>query len=135
MPRGEGVDAFNAALNIGYTLLLREEWRAVFNAGLNPYYGFLHVRRPGRMSLVLDLMEEFRAVAVDYPLYRLAWGSTGELARLPEDSGKAGLVWSTVWEAIAGGEKPLRPAIQLQARRLAEALVEGRGYEPYRSPW
>jgi CRISPR-associated protein Cas1 len=48
--------------------LLREVWRAVLAVGLNPYYGFLHTRRPGRMSLVLDLMEKLRLIAVDRPL-------------------------------------------------------------------
>ena len=38
---------------------------AVETAGLDPYIGSLHAPRYGRPSLVLDLMEEFRPVAVD----------------------------------------------------------------------
>ena len=34
-------------------------------AGLDPYAGFLHVDRPGKPSLVLDLIEEFRQPIVD----------------------------------------------------------------------
>ena len=33
--------------------------------GLDPYVGFFHTDRPGRMSLALDIMEEFRSVMVD----------------------------------------------------------------------
>ena len=33
--------------------------------GLDPYVGFFHTDRPGRMSLALDLMEEFRGVMAD----------------------------------------------------------------------
>lgn len=33
--------------------------------GLDPYVGFLHRDRPGRLSLALDLMEEFRPVLGD----------------------------------------------------------------------
>jgi CRISPR-associated protein Cas1 len=35
------------------------------NAGLEPFGGFLHVDRPGKPSLVLDLIEEFRQPIVD----------------------------------------------------------------------
>ena len=34
-------------------------------AGLDPYIGFLHTDRPGRESLALDLMEEFRPLIAD----------------------------------------------------------------------
>ncbi|MBI4483225.1 MAG: CRISPR-associated endonuclease Cas1 [Acidobacteria bacterium] len=40
-------------------------WGAVLNAGLEPFAGFLHVDRPGKPSLVLDLVEEFRQPVVD----------------------------------------------------------------------
>lgn len=58
-------DPVNAMLNYGYGILLGEVWRAVHYAGLDPYGGFLHADRPGRPSLVLDLMEEFRPHVVD----------------------------------------------------------------------
>ncbi len=40
-------------------------------AGLDPYGGFLHVDRPGRPSMVLDLMEEFRQQTVDRTILTL----------------------------------------------------------------
>ncbi|MHA1249862.1 MAG: CRISPR-associated endonuclease Cas1 [Candidatus Helarchaeota archaeon] len=58
-------DPVNALLNYGYGVLEGEIMRAVHFAGLDPYGGFYHVDRPGRPSLVLDLMEEFRQQFVD----------------------------------------------------------------------
>ncbi|MBM5805555.1 MAG: CRISPR-associated endonuclease Cas1, partial [Candidatus Verstraetearchaeota archaeon] len=58
-------DPVNAMLNYGYALLEGEVWRGVHFAGLDPYGGFLHVDRPGKASMVLDLMEEFRQQTVD----------------------------------------------------------------------
>lgn len=55
----------NKALNYGYAILLSFVWSALDNAGLEVYAGFFHVDRPGKPSLVLDLMEEYRAWVVD----------------------------------------------------------------------
>jgi CRISPR-associated protein Cas1 len=52
-------------LNYGYGILEGECLRAIHYAGLDPYGGFLHVDRPGKASLVYDLMEEFRQQVVD----------------------------------------------------------------------
>lgn len=38
---------------------------ALESVGLDPYVGFLHRDRPGRASLALDLMEEFRPCLAD----------------------------------------------------------------------
>jgi CRISPR-associated protein Cas1 len=55
------VDPLNVALNFGYqTYLFRACWREVVRAGLDPHAGILHSDRPGKPSLVLDVMEEFR---------------------------------------------------------------------------
>ena len=58
-------DPANALLNYGYGILLGDVWRAVHYAGLDPYGGFLHADRPGKPSMVLDLMEEFRPHVID----------------------------------------------------------------------
>src|SRR5439155_51969 len=55
----------NASLTYGYGILYSQVWGAVLNAGLEPFAGFLHVDRPGKPSLVLDLTEEFRQPVVD----------------------------------------------------------------------
>lgn len=61
-------DQVNAALNYGYGILYAQVWGAIMNAGLEPFAGFLHVDRPGKPSLVLDLIEEFRQPLVDRPV-------------------------------------------------------------------
>ncbi len=65
-------DPINALLNYGYGILLGETHRAVHYAGLDPYGGFLHADRPGKPSLALDLMEEFRTHLVDRVVFGLA---------------------------------------------------------------
>ncbi|MCL2427325.1 MAG: type I-C CRISPR-associated endonuclease Cas1c [Oscillospiraceae bacterium] len=53
-------DPVNAMLSFAYTLLASECRHALECAGLDSYVGFMHVDRPGRASLALDLMEELR---------------------------------------------------------------------------
>ena len=59
------VDNVNALVSFVYTLLAHDTASALETAGLDPYVGFLHRDRPGRLSLALDLMEEFRSVLAD----------------------------------------------------------------------
>ncbi|MDR1062535.1 MAG: type I-C CRISPR-associated endonuclease Cas1c [Azoarcus sp.] len=56
-------DRVNALLSFIYTLLMNDCRSAVEAVGLDTQIGFLHAIRPGRASLALDLMEEFRAFA------------------------------------------------------------------------
>lgn len=53
-------DAINALLSFLYALLRHDCVTALTAVGLDPFVGFLHADRPGRESLALDLMEEFR---------------------------------------------------------------------------
>jgi CRISPR-associated protein Cas1 len=59
------LDRINALLSFLYTLLAHECAAALESVGLDPQVGFLHKERPGRPSLALDLMEEFRPYLVD----------------------------------------------------------------------
>ncbi len=58
-------DPVNAVLSLFYNLLAADCRAAAETHGLDPQMGFLHRDRPGRMSLALDLMEEFRAPVAD----------------------------------------------------------------------
>lgn len=58
-------DAVNAMLSFAYTLICNDMTSALETVGLDPYVGFLHTLRPGRVSLALDLMEELRAYLGD----------------------------------------------------------------------
>ena len=59
------LDAFNAMLSLGYTLLMYDVYTALSNEGLHPYFGFLHALKNRHPALASDLMEEWRAVLVD----------------------------------------------------------------------
>ena len=59
------LDNINALLSFAYTLLSHDCAAALEGVGLDPYVGFLHRPRPGRISLALDLMEELRTVIAD----------------------------------------------------------------------
>ena len=59
------LDYVNAMLSFTYTLLTGMVASALESVGLDPYVGFLHTDRPGRMSLALDLMEELRPALAD----------------------------------------------------------------------
>lgn len=137
-------DPFNSALNYGYGILYSQVERALVLAGLDPYGGFIHVDRPGKPSLVLDLVEEFRAPVVD----RTILGLVNKGVALPQDE-RGYLVDETrrmLAERVLGrldsAERyeqkryPLRTIIQTQARHLA-TFVRGErdGYEPFLAAW
>jgi CRISPR-associated protein Cas1 len=59
------MDRVNAMLSFAYSLLALDMRSAAESVGLDPYVGFLHAERPGRPSLALDMVEEFRAPFAD----------------------------------------------------------------------
>lgn len=59
------MDRINAMLSYAYSILALDVRSALECVGLDPYVGFLHTDRPGRASLALDMMEEFRAPIAD----------------------------------------------------------------------
>ena len=59
------LDKVNALLSFAYTLLTNQITSALETVGLDPYVGFMHTDRPGRVSLSLDLIEELRSVYAD----------------------------------------------------------------------
>jgi CRISPR-associated protein Cas1 len=58
-------DPVNALLSFVYSLLTHECASALQGVGLDSFVGFLHRDRPGRQSLALDLVEEFRGSWAD----------------------------------------------------------------------
>lgn len=58
-------DPLNCLLSYLYTLLRFDAAGALQSHGLDPAVGFLHRDRPGRPSLALDLIEEFRVPLAD----------------------------------------------------------------------
>lgn len=137
-------DPLNAALNYGYGILYAQVERALLLAGLDPYAGFLHADRPGKPSLVLDLIEEFRQAVVDRTLIGLVNKGVSveqdEAGRLT-DSTRHRLA-EKVLERLEGTEayerkrQPLRHILQWQARHLATFVRGERDrYEPFILGW
>lgn len=67
-------DPVNALLSFGYTLALHDVLTAIQVTGLDPYVGAFHALEPGRPSLALDLLEEFRPAIVDRLVLDLVFG-------------------------------------------------------------
>ena len=59
------LDPANALLSFLFAILANDVRSALETVGLDPQVGFLHQMRPGRPSLALDIMEEFRAYLGD----------------------------------------------------------------------
>ncbi len=58
-------DHVNALLSFLYSVMTHDCRSALESVGLDPQLGFLHEVRPGRPSLALDLVEEFRSPFCD----------------------------------------------------------------------
>src|SRR5208282_6499752 len=136
-PRG-ATDPVNSALNYGYGMLYAQVWGAIMNAGLEPFAGFLHVDRPGKPSLVLDMVEEFRQPVVDRAVIAAIGKGTAietQGGMLTDPSRRT--VASAVLERIEsevnfrGKRYKLKSVIQIQARNLASFLREGNGYRTF----
>lgn len=135
-------DLINSLLNYGYGILYNQVHCALLLAGLEPFAGFMHVDRPGKHSLVLDMVEEFRQPVIDRTV--LAFINRGgkdemEEGRLPDKVRKefAAKVRERIesTEHYEGKKLALRTIIERQARHLA-TFIRGEGkYKAFRSTW
>jgi CRISPR-associated protein Cas1 len=136
-------DLVNQCLNYGYGILYAQVERAVLLAGLDPYAGFLHEDRPGKPSLVLDLIEEFRSYAVDRCVFALL-NQRVQLAQ--DDRGRLDDATRTMLakrvnerleseEVFEGRRRRLRTIIQSQARRVATFVRGEAAYKAWAGRW
>jgi CRISPR-associated protein Cas1 len=118
--------------------------RALVLAGLDPYGGFIHTDRPGKPSLVLDLIEEFRTAVIDRTMLGLANKGVqieqDDRGRLSDKSRRQ--LAEKVFARLESQEKyeqkrhALQAIIQMQARHLATYLRQERDhYEPFVAGW
>jgi len=136
------MDLVNSLLNYGYGILQSQVQQAIMLAGLDPFGGFLHADRPGKPSLVLDLIEEFRAPVVDrVVISALNLGQAFEIeeGRLtPEARGaysKRIMERLNALEVFEGKRFQLRTIIQMQARAAASFVRGERPYQPFLARW
>jgi CRISPR-associated protein Cas1 len=135
-------DAVNAMLNYGYGILYAKVWAALLSAGLEPFAGFLHVDRPGKPSLVLDFVEEFRQPVVDRTVFAiLNLGIKIEMENNLLSAEARRVVAKRVLERLnteaeyAGQKLQLASIIQAQARRLALFFRGEKAYRCFRFKW
>lgn len=62
----KAVEMGNNLFNLSYDVLKWEVFKAVINAHLDPYLGFLHSMQHGKPSLVCDLQEPYRPLIDDF---------------------------------------------------------------------
>lgn len=135
-------DPVNMMLNYGYGVLYSKVWGALLLAGLEPFAGFLHVDRPGKPSLVLDAIEEYRQAIVDRPII----GIFGKGTSIGLDEGKLDTQSRRLCarkiqerldslEAYEAAKHKLSTIVQRQARHLATCLRGERRYVPFVATW
>ena len=137
-------DDFNMALNYGYGVLYAQVECALVLAGLDPYGGFLHADRPGKMSLVMDFIEEFRPAVVDRTIIGLVNRGFAierdETLRITIETRKR--IAEKVLERLEstenyeGKRQPLRGIMQSQARHVATFVRgEREAHTPFVLGW
>lgn len=128
----------NQMLNYGYSILMSHIWSALDNAGFELYSGFLHKERSGRPSLVLDMMEEYRAWVVDRQIISMKSIINSEKYfndKLKKKISEAINKCISTSYLYHGKRLRLDTIIQRQAYRLAGSVVGKKRYQPYRFKW
>lgn len=130
-------DPVNAMLSFGYSMLSKEALAAVIAVGFEPGLGLYHRVRPGRPSLALDLMEEFRPLVVDSVVLTLVntreirashFDRRGRAVVLTPDGRRTFIgaierrLRSTIEHPTFGYQVTYRRALNVQARLLARAI-------------
>lgn len=130
-------DPVNAMLSFGYAMLSKEALAAIVAVGFEPGLGFYHRPRPGRPSLALDLMEEFRPLIVDSTVLTLVntreikpshFDRRGRAIVLTADGRRTFIgaierrLRSTITHPTFGYSVTYRRALNVQARLLARTI-------------
>jgi CRISPR-associated protein Cas1 len=146
-------DPANALLSLGYVLLSIRIASLLEARGLDPALGFFHEIHPGRDSLALDLLEEFRHPVVDRTILRLCNLGTLAPEHFEPDTERPGGVRLTrkgqkiffpAWEASLrtpirelGASDPIAPVDLLVRQIDALAMSLRRGdpdaYNPFQA--
>lgn len=128
----------NSMLNLGYAVLGNYVMNSIINAGLEPYLGFLHAQRPGKPSLMLDLIEEYRAWVVDREVIKLRKQAEGrdylnqELKR-----NIISAIQDTMHKKYLYRKKRVRleHIMQRQVYRISGHFQGGTKYKAYKFKW
>ncbi len=136
------VDPVNSLLNYGYGMLYRQVEGALILAGLDPFAGFLHVDRSGKLSLVYDFVEEFRQQVVDRVVVAMInKGIAVEMEEGMLSIATRRYLSEKINERLESQDKfqgkkyKIRTIIQSQARRVATFLRGEAKYRPFVGGW
>ncbi len=140
--RQGATDLFNAMLNYGYALLYARVWQALLAAKLNPYHSVIHVRQQGKPTLVFDVVELFRAQAVDRVVVSMVQKHLPlhiTQGKLSADT-RAMLAKNIIerfnrYEKYRGEEMLFSQIIHRQASELARTVESGATFKPYIGKW
>ena len=136
-------DPFNSLLNYGYALLYPRVWQAVLKNKLNPSMGVMHAFQAGKPTLVYDLIELFRAQAVDRVVIGLVQKAEplSMDQKLLSEATKKLLVKNILerlnrYEKYRGNEIKFTEIIKRQVKEYAD-YVHGKAasFKPYIAKW
>lgn len=144
------VDPVNALLSYGYAVLSHTLHSTLLAARLHPGFGHLHAQLEGRPSLVCDLMEEFRPLAVDLVVLTLIRRHSldpREDFELPKADDACCRILPAAKQLLiarlearfagpaacaeGGGTTSLHRLLRRQVARYAAALNTAQAYQPY----
>ena len=141
--RQGATDLVNSMLNYGYAILYARVWQAVLAQKLNPSVSVIHAPQPGKPTFVYDIVELFRAQAVDRVVFSLI--QRGEPLKmnknLMSEPTKKLLTQNILerlnrYEKYRGEEIQFNEIIRRQVREIA-AFISGESkiYKPYIAKW
>lgn len=140
------LNAVNACLSFGSTLLYNEMTSAIHTAGLDPALGLLHTTEDSRWSLALDLMEPFRPVLVEslaldlftHQILGISHFRPHEGGIYLNDEGRAKFIVQyerrmerQFMSECAGHRTTLRQQLSAQASLFKAALMDLSKFEPF----
>lgn len=140
--RKGATDLVNCLLNYGYSILYARVWQALLFRKLNPTDSVIHMPQTGKPTFVFDVVELFRAQAVDRVVISLI--QKGEPLKINKgllhDATKNLLVQNIVerfnrYELYRNKECRLCDIINLQTKEIAEFISENVLYRPYIAKW
>lgn len=135
-------DLVNSLLNYGYSILYARIWQAVLRRKLNPTTSVIHTPQSGKPTFVYDIIELFRAQAVDRVVISLVQKKEPLALRDGRlDSNTKKLLVQNLAERInryekyRGVECRLCDIINFQVKEIADYIDSGAKYKPYIAKW
>lgn len=141
--RKGATDLMNSLLNYGYALLYARVWNAILAQKLNPAIGVLHAPQPNKPVLVFDVVEMFRAQAVDRTVISLI--QQGEPLHMNKDllseATKQLLIKNILerfnrYEKYRGEQLRFVEIMHRQTKEIADFITgDSKTFKPYIARW